>query len=157
MLDLSEAGMAAWQSRLPEDIKAVIGDDAGAPPADLLQRLRGSEAEEIPALVVGDHALAESLGRARRIRLAAWLVGKAFEEGGDAAAIVDILTGEEDEGGEGASDGRILFLEDIRMINDVIAARVAARVAAPAAMVAAAEVAVVLESEATYGHLGGMP
>ena len=157
MLDLSDAGIAAWQSRLPSDIKAIIGDDDVSPPEDLLLRLRSSEAEEIPAIVVGDPDMAEALGRARRIRLVAWLVSQAFEQGDDAAAIVDILTGEDDEGSETASSGRILFLEDLRMLNAVIADRIAARVAAPAALMAAAEVAVVLESEATNGYLGGIP
>ena len=158
MVNLGKAAIDAWLSSLPDDVKSLAADDPQPLPSeDLLRKVANAKPSEIVEILVADPEAAQALGRARRLRLVAWLLGTALpkEAWGD---VIDALTGEGEDDGGGklpSCPAHLLFLGDLRAFNDnIIAARTAARIAAPSALAIAAEASVVHEAELTLTQGG---
>jgi len=126
MADISADTMKAWRALLPDDLKSVIPDDGGGDErrvADLCEALRGAPAAEWPGLVVQHAEAVREMGRARRIKFLAWVSNQTHRM--NPRVFADIVS-EDDQAG-GRSQTGVLFVEDIRALNEALARRVARR------------------------------
>lgn len=153
MLDLSEGSIAAWKSRLPSDVVSALSDSAETASEGsgaLTAALAESPAWQVPEVVRQHPEDVRAFGRARRIRLMAWVARQTFP---DCGAVFRRLT-EDEEGGSGAGAVGLLFLEDIQALAEAMGPRIARRMTSEAAMDAVVQAAVTLESDMAFRQGG---
>jgi hypothetical protein len=185
MLDLGAKSMETWLGRLPEDVRGVIaGGDAPLPggadrlaaalsaalatlgglPADARQACIPEVVRQVPDMVRQHADGTRALGRAGRLRLAAWM---AAQGGANPGPALRRLVGETPAGGEsgdgtdggdgaaGADEVGVLFLEDIRAFAKAVVGPRRGRLAVDGqALDIAAEAAFTLESEMAFRQGG---
>ena len=158
MPDLSERSLSAWLAKLPEDLRLAISSDgevASIGSGDLLASLNSVTPLEVPALVRLHSADTRSFGRARRIRLMAWMAKEAGEPAPVFARLTEDETGDAEGSTGGHADIGILFLEDIKALANALGPRIARRMASNATMAAVIQSAFNLESDVEFRQ-GGM-
>jgi hypothetical protein len=124
MADLSKETMKRWRELLPADIQSAVPEDfTGDETAvyKLCETVRATDLRDMRKVVDAHASLIEGMGRARRIKFLAWLSHKSFPYRVDIFA--DVVSGE-GEGGNGRPVS-MLFIEDIKALNEAIAARLA--------------------------------
>ncbi|MFC4235994.1 hypothetical protein ACFOY8_12180 [Thalassospira xianhensis] len=153
---MTEHTFSLWLQKLPEDIReAVLSDGGTSSEGDgiLVSVLRDDVApSQIPELVREYPQDVRAFGRARRIRLMAWMAKKTYP---DSHAVFRKLTGEEEDGSGSNSETGELFLEDIKIFAEVISKRQIQRMASENRLDAVVETAKTLENEITFSQ-GGM-
>lgn len=101
-LDLSIKGMAAWRATLPEDLKAVVPDEAGKASQESLEALfhdLASSGHRRYAEVMHQHGdILAAAGRTVRVRLLSWVVNRSWP---NAASVINALTEEGDDESDG--------------------------------------------------------
>lgn len=156
MPDLSERSIAAWMRNLPADVLSAVrveGEEASEGSGGLVAALADAAPWQVPD-VVRQHAQdARAFGRARRLRLMAWVAKQTYPDSG---GIFRRLTGEDqDEGAVGGeADVGVLFLEDIKAYVEAIAPRLARRMASEATMESVVQAAFTLESDMAFRQGG---
>jgi hypothetical protein len=128
MLDLKENTVKQWLNKLPDDIKENISEDI---PSDLdgmqsfCEKLENSTQAEWLEVIKNNFSMLTSMGRVRRLRLLSHISGQVYPY--NVKVFHQIVNNEEeidDESG-GSQTIKELFLEDIKALNEAIAARVA--------------------------------
>lgn len=155
--DLSEKALSGWLKLLPADAREAIedGDPVSGDGGTLATSLVSVAAWQVPDLVRQHPDDAKVFGRARRIRLMAWMSAEARDNRGP---LFRRLVGEDDEtsGGAGTDEIGLLFLEDIRALNDkMVAPRLSQRMASENSLDAVVEAAFTLESDMAF-RAGGV-
>ena len=183
MLDLSDASIAAWKAKLPDDLRSALAAEGEGPSGGagaLAAVLTEAAPWQVPEVVRRHPDEVRAFGRARRVRLMAWMAGQAQP---DPAALLRRLTGEAPPrevssrevsppevsngagdgagAGEGAGSGGdaggevgVLFLEDIRALAAALAPRLARRMASGETLEAVVQAAVTLESDMAFRQGG---
>ena len=147
MPDLSSQSLAVWLAKLPDDVREAL-DDASDAATDgrgaLMTALSTATPLEVPDLVRQHAGEVHGFGRARRVRMMAWMANKAQDPG----PIFTRLTADDTTDGEaGSGNVGILFLEDIKALAAAIAPRIARRMTSEATMEAVIQSAFTLEGE----------
>jgi hypothetical protein len=161
MPDLSDRSITAWLAKLPEDVRsalAVEGEVASEGSGGLSAALGGVTPFDVPDLVRVHAGDVRSFGRARRVRLMAWMANSAPEPAPVFARLTDgrsVADGGEGEGSGGASEVGVLFLEDIRALAKALGPRLARLMASAPTMEAVIQSAFTLESDVDFRQ-GGM-
>lgn len=167
MLDLSDASIAAWKAKLPDDLRSALAAEGEDPPCGagaLAAALAEASPWQVPEVVRRHPAEARAFGRARRVRLMARMAGQARP---DPASVLRRLTGEDLSGEAGAGSGAgsgggagnggdvgLLFLEDIRALAEALGPRLARRMASGPTVEAVVQAAVTLESDMAFRQGG---
>ena len=153
MPDLSERSIAQWLERLPEDVRSAIADGDVPPLAEggLAAALETAAPFQVPDMVREHSADTHSFGRARRVRLMAWVARQTYPESG---AIFRRLTGADDDGNEGGDAVGLLVLEDIRALAEALSPRLARRVSSASALDLVVQAAQTLESDMEFRQGG---
>lgn len=128
MIDLRDAYIKEWLSLLPEDVKSSLPDDLESEPDGMqafCMELESSSQMDYPKVILKNSEIIEKMGRTRRIRLLSWVSGKVYPYN---VKVFKAITESDEDDGESASSIKILFLEDIKAINDAIADRLSAKV-----------------------------
>lgn len=155
MPDLSDSAMTAWLSKLPADIRSAVqeGDGQAADGGALSAVLSQSQPWQVPELVRSHADGVRGLGRARRIRVMAWMARATYPE---SAGVFRRLTGEDLAEGEVGGDGDVgvLFLEDLKALAAALAPRMVRKMASEATLDAVLQAATTLESDMEYTRGG---
>jgi hypothetical protein len=128
-LDLGSEKIAAWCSKLPDDLQVVIRDDGPELPDSafeaLVQDLATAGSRRIPEVLATHGELVARCGRARRVRMLAWAVNRAWP---DSADIVKEITDAEAGEGGGEDGGRSkiapFFRADMEALDTIAMSRV---------------------------------
>lgn len=126
MLDLSSKTLTGWLESLPDDIKAAVEsdlpDDDGSISA-FAKLVHDADASDLKEILESHEEVIEQLGRAGRIRLASHISNRVYPY--QVRIFHEIMNevDDEDETG-GKSKVQELFLEDLKALNEAIAARV---------------------------------
>jgi uncharacterized secreted protein with C-terminal beta-propeller domain len=126
MLDLSSKTLSAWLESLPDDIREAIESDI---PEDsdaigsFSKEIEEADASDLKEILEDNEELLESLGRAARIRLASHISNRVYPY---QVRIFHEIMNEADDEDEAGGKSKIqqLFLEDLKALNEAIAARV---------------------------------
>lgn len=127
MLDLSSKTLTAWLDSLPDDIREAIASDIPAD-SDIIKSFSTSieeaDAGDIKEILESHEDVIEALGRSGRIRLASHISNRVYPY--QVRIFHEIMNETDDDDDEtgGKSKVQQLFLEDLRALNDAIAARV---------------------------------
>lgn len=123
MLDLSNATLQAWKSKLPKDVRESIADEIPADDpkfAALAKAINDAETSDFIDLIPAHAEAIEALGRIGRMRLLSHIVTKVYPF--QVRIFHELLNAEDEEGGRSAT--QILFIEDIKAFNEALAARI---------------------------------
>lgn len=130
MFDLSHEKVKIWFSVLPDDVQDAIKEKIPEDSEEIINFTK-----EFNQLAVNDWAkfvtsnvdVLESMGRLRRIRLLSHIAGKTYPFNIKVYQQIVEDEGEEEGGmGKGGSKStKVLFIEDIRALNEAISARIA--------------------------------
>ena len=131
MFELSQEKVKSWFSVLPEDvqdaIKEVIPEDTDEI-SKFVQKLNELEVNDWAQHITSNVPLLEEMGRVRRIKLLSHVAGKTYPF--NIKVYQQIVDDEGDNEGAGTTSGgtkstKVLFIEDIRALNEALAVRVA--------------------------------
>lgn len=126
---ISREKLASWRNKLPADFRSVIPEDFEEESLKACEQAVAILMEAPPnqwkLLLADHHSALDGAGRAARIRLLAALSTKSEEKG------VEFFWGllDEDQGSEGRSSTQVMLLEDIKALNEAIAARMGKKMA----------------------------
>ena len=174
MFELTEKYFSAWMDKLPVDVRGVISDGEpmdiskanglvselngamktiGAATSDEQKIMTTILIEKIPDILRAHPDDVRALGRAGRLRIAAFVVGFSNDDIGGAYEVFRRLIGEaeagdETGGGSGSDALGVMFIEDIiAYVKAVTAPRLAAQLITDNTIGFAAEAAFTMEGE----------
>jgi hypothetical protein len=130
---LSKEALEAWRATLPDDVLTCIDaiDDSGQDAADFISKFLPDlkNLDDFSGLVSANREKFMEMGRARRIRFLAWCTAKFHSDKDERLRLISKITetgSSEEEGGSGAQNVGILFLEDIKAFAAAMGPRAAA-------------------------------
>ncbi|MGY3581876.1 hypothetical protein ACVIGB_000053 [Bradyrhizobium sp. USDA 4341] len=139
MPDLGTPAMRRWFRNLPPDVSAVLTDDLGVCPEEavrsLVDRLTAAPIEQAAEIIRQHDRVVADMGRARRVRLLAWL-SKRITDPSHILAYEAIF---DEEGGQGDGSSRPvsarLLYEDVALlVEHCVAPRMSRHALDPAAL-----------------------
>ncbi len=134
-LDLSASHVRGWWGMLPRDFKAVFGDEVpgGQDEAlrDLAQQMAAATTRGYPDVLWRNADLVVAMGRPRRVRLLAWIVGMCWPESDKVLGALTSAEAGEGESGGAAGRAKVapLFRSDLEALVGPIINRGARAVA----------------------------
>jgi hypothetical protein len=153
MPNLGAEAIRAWRRNLPPDVRGVVIEDMGGDEVriqSMIDRLTAAPLSQAAGIIRSYDADVAAMGRARRIRLLAWLMGRVTDDS-QIRDVLAIFQDDDDATGEGdirPVAARLLF-EDVRLLaQHVVAPRKAKREIDPTSLdlVLRSSIAVGLES-----------
>lgn len=149
--NISDLSMEFWLSKLPDDVRlALIAPDeqVSLSSSSLLSALETSEAARIPEILQEHLEDAKKMGRARRVRLLAWIACQP-----DRAIIFRKIEEDEKSGGGNQTAG-IMLLEDIRALVTAMSNRIVKQVASEATIDTVLQAAAYIENDIEFRQGG---
>jgi hypothetical protein len=139
MPDLGTPAMRRWLRNLPEDVRGVIAEDFGVCPDEavrsLVERLTAAPLEQAAGIIRQHDRVVADMGRARRMRLLAWL-SKRINDPAQIRAYEAIFD-EEGGGDEGSSrpvSARLLYEDVALLVEHCVTPRMTRHALDPAAL-----------------------
>lgn len=140
MPDLGTPAIRRWFRNLPPDVRAVLTDDFGACPDEavrnLVDRLTAAPLEHAAAILRQHDSVVAEMGRARRVRLLAWL-SKRIKDPAQIRAFEAVFDEEGGQAGDGSSrpvSARLLYEDVALLVEHSIAPRKSRRELDPASL-----------------------
>ncbi len=123
MLNLSQTALEAWYEKLPADVQEAISSDFPTDNDQLTafaSKLAETEPSDLPQFLNESAPQVEELGRIGRIRLLSYISNKVYPY--QVKTFHQIVNEDDETGGKGKI--QILFIEDLRALNEAVASRI---------------------------------
>jgi hypothetical protein len=150
MPELSGDKIRSWHERLPSDIRSVIPEDFGTNDEacnDVGFTLESIALSVLPDFIHENSEVFAVMGRARRIRVLAWMANRA---GANGSLLLNEIINEEGDGSGDFGTGKVapLFREDLRALAEALGPRMARLQVSGGTLTAVLQAGYVAEAEA---------